>query len=221
MPLLGAAGQKKVPTHLFIPGLMKPPERHHTDKQSRRVVNVAVAISICGGVYVKEVTGTSYQGCEEIQQFNTAKGVAAKSMGGEEYMLFLKDALQHFSAQPAFRAQRRHALLVHDRSRVHQSKCVQQGLAAMKLESILAPPRSPDLMPLDYGLFGTIKQQLGRELPPTAKWEAKAPRFMQLLTEASIQAAVEGYRMRLEACIAAGGYHIDEALKALKRGRSA
>lgn len=199
---------------------MKIPERHHTDKPSRRVVNVAVAISICGGMYVKEVTGTAYRGCEDRRTFSTAKGGEARSMGGEEYVRFLEDAWRYFSEQRAFRRTTPPALLVHDRSKVHQSKYVQQELKAMGLESVLAPPRSPDLMPLDYGVFGTIKQQLGRELPPTASWDDRAPKFMELLRGAAIQGAVEGYVTRLRACISARGCHIEEALKELKRGQS-
>jgi hypothetical protein len=98
-------------------------------------------------------------------------------MAGEEYSPFLKAAWEHFMKQPGFRAHHRSALLVHDRSKAHGSTNVKHSLEEMNLACKVLPPRSPDLMPLDYGVFGSVKQQLGRELPhgltePTGSWSS-------------------------------------------------
>lgn len=201
--------------HIRIPGLMEKPERHHTAKAQRGVVNAAVAVSISGGVYVEEVTGTTYPGCS-VRAFKNKKGKPMRSMGTQEYIDFLERALEHMLRLPSFRRKACEALLVHDRNPVHKSKAVQDWLARKGINSMLAPPRSPDLMPLDYGVFGSIKLQLGKELPPTAAWVARASRFVALLRQAPSSRVILSIRERLLACVRLKGGHVEGALR--KRG---
>lgn len=217
-PLLASAlaAQKRVTPHLQVSGVMEVPERRHTDRVSRNVINVAVAMNLVGGVYVQEVTGTCYPGCPKLKKYTGAKGQPMKSMGKEEYRDFLQAAWRHFNRHAAFRRNSDKALLVHDRSRVHGSDLVQQWLQRASIRSKLAPPRSPDLMPLDYGLFGTVKQKLGLEQLPTGAWEQRAQRFLQLLREPPSDAIIGSFKKRLQACMKARGRHFEAVLR---RGR--
>lgn len=188
---------------------MTPATRLHTAKQSRQVVNAAVAISLAGGVCVKELTGTQSPGCPQLHKYTTANGQPAKAMGQEEYADFITYAWDQFTQCTAFRRRSDEALLIHDRNRVHSSSVVQQRLETLGINSMLAPPRSPDLMPLDYGVFGTIKLQLGRELPRTASWEQRACKFLELLRQRPSDRVIRSFEERLSACIEAHGGPIE------------
>lgn len=209
------AGHKRVPPHIRICGLMQTPQRHHTGKAQHGVVNAAVAVSLSGGTFVKELSGTIYPGCPEFA-FNSNKGQPMQSMGSPEYIEFLKEAWRHMRRRPSFRARASHALWVHDRSSVHQSKVVQDWLKLKGIPSMLTPPRSPDLMPLDYAVLGSVKQKLGKEQLSTAKWAERAKRFLALLRQPLSQRVISSFRERLQACVRADGGHLDLALR--KRG---
>jgi hypothetical protein len=158
---------------------------------------------------VKEVTGTQYPGCPPLHKYTAANGKPAKCMGQEEYADFIEYAWGQFNQVRAFRRRSAEALLIHDRSRVHSSKVVQQRLGSLGINARLAPPRSPDLMPLDYGVFGAIKLQLGRGLPRTAPWEQRARKFLELLRQRPSDRVIQSFKERLIACIRAHGGHIE------------
>lgn len=216
------AGQKRCAPHLTIPGVMQTPRRHFSDKGPRRALKLIVFISSVAGVFVKELTGTSYEGSEAVRKYEILKSKQVKqatSMTGEEYMDCVQAAWQHFSRMGAFRHRAGHAMLVHDKSRVHMSGTVVQGLQCLKVAHAVQPARSPDFMPLDYGIFGTAKNQLEAALPKNAKWEAKVAMFKQLLMKSEAAAAIAQFPLRLHACIISQGEHFGDELMELKRRR--
>lgn len=218
------AGQKRCVPHLHVPGLMKTPERFHTDnKTARRALKLAVACNAVGGVFIKETTGTAYSGYHPGKQYEVVSrgGLkAASSMVSEEYLDFLRSALEHFKKQAGFRRVSAGALLVHDKSAVHTSAAVMHGLKRMGLDAVVQPPRSPDVMPLDYGIFGFTKLALERAVPRNAPWSDRVQKFRQLLTQCNPRPTIEEYPLRLQAIVDSRGEHIVEALKALKKARS-
>jgi hypothetical protein len=192
---------------------MEVPQRHHTDRVCRQVVNVAVAMNMVTGTYAKESTGTAYDGCPPMQQYTTGGDTPAKALTSQEYISFLESLVTHLHSNADFCRLHAKPLLVHDRSPVHKSKDVQQWLQREHIDVKLAPPRSPDLMPPDYGLFGTVKQQLSLEMQPTAPWDPRAERFMQLIRTTPVDKSIMAFTKRLEACIEAGGGHFEQALR--------
>lgn len=211
-------GQKHVFPHLLIPEVMPIPQRFYSANAQRRSLRLAVAICLAGGVYVKALTGTEYDGYQADKQYLKEDSSKPYSgMGSEEYLDVLKGAVAHFEMQRAFRSRRELAMLVHDRSRVHTSAKVKRGLTEMHLSDVVQPARSPDLQPLDYGIFGTAKAQLDRQLSRNSPWTDRAERFVQLLSEARIEAVIQEFPIRLQACINARGHHIDRTLPELKR----
>lgn len=188
---------------------MAPATRLHTAKESRRVVNAAVALSLAGGVCVKVLTGTQYPGCPPLHKYTAANGKPSKCMASAEYADFIEYAWGQFNQNVAFRRRSAEALLIHDRNRVHSSSPVRQRLESMGIKSKLAPPRSPDLMPLDYGVFGAIKLQLGRGLPRTAPWEKRARKFLELLSQRPSDRVIQSFEERLRDCIKAHGGHFE------------
>jgi len=165
-----------------------------------------------------ELTGTDYPGCPALPQYLDSRGRQLVSMGGEEYLHFINAAWQHFSGGREFRARRNTALLVHDRSKAHMSTVVTHGLEQLGLRAVAMPPRSPDLMPLDYGIFGTCKQQLERSMARNAAWADRVVRFKELIAAAAVKPTIGQFEHRLEAALRAGGGHIDQSLKEVRNG---
>ena len=209
--------------HLFIPGVMECPQRFHTSHTLRHAAKFAVACNAVGRMFVKETTGTTYKEFKAQRTYfiNSKKGPKeASSMVGEEYMGFIRDAVAHYKVQPGFRRYRAGALIVHDKSRVHTSHVVMNGLLNMGMEAKVQPARSPDTMPLDYGVFGTAKMKLEREVDRNSSWETKVLKFKEILQRLQPARTIQEYPLRLQAVINSDGFHIDNALNALKKVRS-
>jgi hypothetical protein len=190
----------------------------HVDHPQRRNLKLAVAICSTGGVFQMELTGSDYPGCPAFPPYLDSKGRQLISMGGEEYLHVINAAWQHFSENREFRARRKTALLVHDRGKAHMSAVVMHGLQQLGLRAVAMPPRSPDLMPLDYGIFGTCKLQLERSMPRNAAWGDRVGRFKELIAAAAVKPTIGQFEQRLDAALRAGGGHIDQSLKEVRNG---
>jgi hypothetical protein len=212
------AGQRRVPGHIRIPKLMKRPRRLHADKPKSRSLVLAVAVCLAGGVYIKEMTSSSYDGMQPLKAYYNKRHQQLQRYGGEEYSDFLQEARAYFMRKGEFRRQSQNALLFHDRSKAHTAKVVSQTLEQMQLASRLLPPRSPDMMPLDYGIFSTSKARLAREREARASWTKRVMTFKDLIRRAPIEASIRQLVVRLRACINVGGQHIDEKLERLEDG---
>lgn len=207
-----------MPPHLAIPGVTPIPENVHVDHAQRRNLKLAVAICSTGGVFQMDLTGSDYPGCPALPKYLDSKGKQLVGMGGKEYLHFINAAMRHFSTNREFRAKRETALLVHDRGKAHMSMAVTHGLEQLGLRAVALPPRSPDLMPLDYGIFGTCKQQLERSMARNAAWGDRVARFKELIAAAAVRPTIGQFEHRLKAAVLAGGGHIDQTLKAVRDG---
>jgi hypothetical protein len=70
-------------------------------------------------VFIKETTGTAYDGFAAQKTYKTKQQKAivdAAGMTGEEYMDAVRAAWEHFIKVPEFRRVRAGAMLVHDKS---------------------------------------------------------------------------------------------------------
>ena len=75
------------------------------------------------------------------------------------------------------------------------------------------PARSPDLTPLDFYLWGTLKQQVYYELPTTREdMQVRITRAVSAISSAEIQRAVLSTATRFQACMAANGQHFEHVL---------
>jgi hypothetical protein len=211
------AGQKRVLPHLSIPGVTPVPQKKYSSKGSRRVLNLLVAVNKKNGIFVKELTGTAYNGCKQPQQYRTKEGKDAKALTSEEYIQAATEAVEIL--RPRGRRSRcvPPAILVHDRGVTHVSTNLNTEMAKRNVVVVNAPPRSPDLMPLDYAIFGTAKNTNARDLPATATWEEQVAHLEEILRKVDPGPAVSEFPMRLKACIEAHGEHIESLLHKLKR----
>ena len=136
--------------------------------------------------------------------YKTLDGKAAKGMTKAEYMDCMRAACDHFQQHSsAFRRLGGNIYLVHDKSTCHPT----QPIPGLSWRPVAHPPHSPDLMPLDYGIFGAAKQELDRKAPRGMPWADKVRLFKEILDKAPVKATISAYQSRLKACFEAGGKH--------------
>jgi len=208
--------------HLFVPGLMETPARFYSDKGPRRALKLVVFANILGGMFLYETTGTSYEGCPVRKTYQTKKNKQlqdASAMTGEEYMDAVKAAWKQFMKCHAFRRMAGSAMLVHDKAKQHTCEAVRQWLQQQGVTTVVQPARSPDMMPLDYGVFGTARAQLGRALPMSAPWEDRVATFKALLSGFKPAATIGEFPLRMKACIDSSGQQFGNELNVLKKKR--
>ena len=139
---------------------MSPPEALQT--KSRIVIRAIVFINTVGGSCVKLATGSQADGLDEpipTQQYCTKQGKEATSLTQEEYKDVVYAAVQHYCSYKPFSYVCGQAVPVHDRDPSHPKRstlCLPTGVS---IAALLQPPRSPDLMPLDYSVLGVVRSQ--------------------------------------------------------------
>lgn len=176
-------------------------------------VKVAHAVRLGHSSVTVPVTGTTFPEYRPAVTYFKKPGQAHTGMGDEEYCHSVVEKIL-FEMRPTSSDAPVAAPLVwvHDRDTAHSSKFTAAYLEEKGIKPMLLPPRSPDLDPLDYGVFGAVKHKLRREADHKGlKWPQRARRLMGLLKEAQGQAAIEGFATRLWACIAAKGGHIERS----------
>jgi hypothetical protein len=183
-----------------------PPARFYVSGKARRVLRLVVFVNLLGGVFIKELSGTKYEGRSQQETFHTTQGKEAKAMTLKEYVAAVVSAHAYFNSQSrAFRALGDNVILVHDGARVHHKK----KIANAPWTPVTQPPHSPDMMPLDYGIFGFTKIRLQRAVLRSDRWEHKVAMFKQFIMEAPVGPTINEFKKRMKACIAFGGWHIE------------
>jgi hypothetical protein len=214
------SGKKKTAPHLAIPGVTITPQHAHADRPHGSL-HLAVACCINGGNFIRELTGTVYPGYVASKQYLQPNGKPYQSMGSEEYADFLTSAMEFFKKRGGFRACSQHAMLIHDRFRVHMSKTAMKQCQKLDLRVQPLPPRSPDLQPLDYAVFGNAKRRLEKMVRngdvQDNDWAARVRAFKKLIKETDIKPAIQQFRIRLNACVDSGGKHIEQTMKGVCR----
>jgi hypothetical protein len=204
---------------MYIPGLMDKPQSFYTNQLPRRGLHLIVAINLLGGTFMKESTGTAY-GAYEGNTYLNKDGDATKKLTGAEYVDFVEEALTFFKQESQnFARNKSNLIVVHDHSPIHTCKLVAQKLEEKGIRCILSPTRSPDLDPLDYGIFG-VKEKLNRADVRRAKWEDRVEQCMQAIQEVAIRDTILQLPLRLNACIHAKGGHFQRELLELKKDAS-
>ena len=137
--------------------------------------------------------------------------------GGERFIHFLHPGIK-MNARRYSEAIKKSALkslkrsnltILHDRARVHTAKHTQRFLADKQVKSILLPPTSPDLQPIE-NIFGYLKQLLQRRPTTTLKQlKAEVRRAWRALSEEHLQHLAASMRRRMRDTLARNGEMTD------------
>lgn len=100
--------------------------------------------------------------------------------------------------------------LLHDRDPAHTSKEFSEFAARYNIHAVLLPPRSPDLDPLDYGVFGPAQRALDQEVERRAMtFEQQCAYLQGRIMQVNTDAAITALPSRIARCIAAAGWHFE------------
>jgi histone-lysine N-methyltransferase SETMAR len=96
-----------------------------------------------------------------------------------------------------------------DNAPVHTAKKVQRFLAKKKIQVIPHPSYSPDLAPVDYFLFPTLKRELAGLSMSLVEFKTKWEGVMRTLTEDDL--AFERWQHRCKKCVRIGGGYVEKS----------
>jgi hypothetical protein len=199
--------------HLAIAGVTPKDERtaDHTKNSGR--LKVAVLLRMGCKPVVLPVTGTKNATVSPEGKWMKPNGERYDALGATEYEWVIKRAIKRLQPPHAGVSGNTRAsavkVLLHDRDSSHTNSLVKESAAEMGLTIVTMPTHCPDLTPLDATFFGTVKREwrLGcyrKHLP----WSERCDLFLKLLEEQDVDAHLNGWVKRLDACIAADGGHI-------------
>ena len=215
-----AAHQGAVP-HVHVSGITHHPQRPHTSSPSvRRVLKLLVAVRLGRKPTVCHLTGTSYEGCPALPKYLHANGTPYSKMGATEYCNHLSTVFGGAAFGGTRQLRTRPLILWHDHDTTHLAQETKAWLQQRGILEQLMPVRSPDLDPLDYGVFGTAKSSLRHHVfRDHMGWDQACRTFVAELCAMDTDATIRELPLRLQACVDVQGGHIEERLCELKRGR--
>lgn len=197
---------------------MDPPEKIFQETPTKNRLTAIVFISMRHGVFVKLLTGTRVPKAApwldkltNKKRYKTLAGKDAERMTMEEYIDCCTAMTRHFAGEGATDAKRarmvRQLVLVHDKSTCHPGSPIDVGLRS-KLAVSMAAPRSPDLMPLDYAVFGWAKRKLLGAEKKGWTWANRAEFFVKTLQGFDPKPCIKAYEHRLKECYESGGMRV-------------
>lgn len=214
--------------HVEVDGYTETTERpFESSSANRKSIHVLVAIQLGKKPVVIPLTGSKYNGCPPLRTYTTKKGKASTAMGANEYIDVLNRAFTMLSTTPstgqniAPRTRSSPYLVWHDHHRAHLSHDVTSWLTLHNITPVVLPPRSPDLDPLDYGVFGAAKRRHRdrRWGMQHMSFDDACTAFVEDLQRLDTDHVILSLLDRLQACVNAGGGHIEHELEALRRAR--
>lgn len=192
-------------------------ERYHVGGSERRRLKVCVFLRQNFPNQVYTVSTSRYPDFTAPQVYKKANGEVHKGLCGEEYLHAVQKAVEN-SVQHVTRGELRSMVLLHDRDPSHKDSIVKSWCEDQGITIELLPERSPDLDPLDYGLFGVAKQKLDTAIQrQNLTWKARCIKLLEILKAQPADATIGELPLRWQACIQAGGRHFDQQLRKLKR----
>lgn len=129
-----------------------------------------------------------------------------------QYRTIVKDTLlgKGNLRDGSMRRPRRQTNLLHDHDSAHTSKAFGSFAANYNINAELLPVRSPDLNPLDYGVFGPAQKKLEAELERRRMTFEEQCTFLERTIRATnTDAAIAALPQRIKRCIKAKGGHFE------------
>jgi hypothetical protein len=202
---------RKSPSHVHLPRLMKRPQTLHSGNQARRSLKLAVVLKKGEKPIVVHLSGSRYKGCPDIKQYAKDKLTKAEKAAGKvvyyrdfnqkEYMDLIKATTDKWGASGI-------TDWYHDGDPAHKPKAVTDLLAAHGVTDRKMSPRSPDLDPLDYAVFGLAKRKW-RKLRTHMSYDEACVEIVQFLSTMQVDAIIDDLPLRLKACIHEKGRHFE------------
>lgn len=197
---------------------MDPPQKFFTgDSKNRKRLKLLVGLRLGRAPAVVHLTGSKYAGCPDVPAYATGGGDDSRDMTAREYIAAIEAVLQQLGFNVARKSPRGRPVLCHDRCPAHKSHLVTEYLKSIRVHNLMLPPRSPDLDPLDYGVFGPAKLKMLKARVGAAhlSWDEACAWFVQHLKQLNTDNTVLDFERRLKACKMVAGDHFEHRLSEL------
>jgi hypothetical protein len=210
-PHLAAASSRAQP-QLYIKGKTPKPAQRLAAKEEEGSWWEGVVLIRLGKPPIIEAVPTPSNPYPNSVWLSTGKKTTKPSLTGAIYKKIIKGALigtgnvrdgtAHLPPTPIN--------LLHDRDPAHSDKGFLRFAASYNIKPVLLPPRSPDLDPLDYGVFGPAQRALDREVElRPMDFEQQVSFFVGRLLATDTDAGIKALPGRIQRCIAAKGGHFE------------
>jgi hypothetical protein len=211
LPLLPAARKRSAP-QLYIKGVTPQPKALLQEKEEGGRTWEAVVLIRKGQPPTVAPVPPPHDPHPRSVWLSKGKNTEHATLTGAIYKRIIKDTLlgpgneRDGTLHPP-----RHPInLLHDRDPAHRSKEFLAFAKRYNINAELLPARSPDLDPLDYGVFGPAQRSLDRELERrTMTFEQQCAYLEGHIKQANTDAAIAALPSRIARCIAARGWHFE------------
>lgn len=199
------------PPRWYIPGVTPRPTRPFAQSGQRHRMRLVVFVKMGQQPIVVRTDNMAASG-----QAAGSSSNAAEEPPPWNAELFCSIVEEHLLGHPTNRLGRRQGpvKLVLDRDPAHKNKLFQSFASQHGMKICFLPAKAPDLDPLDYGIFGLVKQswekycfkgnQRGR-----LSWKQQCQLLVEMLEAVGPTPAIAALPSRIDKCIAAGGSHFE------------
>lgn len=206
------AGRYRTAPQLYIKGVTPAPARLLEERGQRNLVMAWVVLIKLGQAPTVIAVPTPNDQHPHSVWLGKGKDPNSRELTGPIYKKIIKDVtLGPGNLRDGTLRRQRHPIkLVHDREPAHTSAVFQSFATTYNISAVLLPPRSPDLNPLDYGVFGAAQKKLDAEMERRPMSFTQQCAFLEgAIKQADTDAVIAALHQRIKRCIAAGGGHFE------------
>ena len=206
------AAMHRAPPRWYVRGCTPRPCKPFVPSNKRRSLKVAVFIKMGENPIVVRIDEMAREQQQATGSSSSAK--TGKSPWNAE--VFCRIVELKLLSHRSNRAGRRQGpvKLVLDRDSVHLNKRFKAFGKEHGMKVLFLPTKAPDLDPLDYGIFGTVKTAFekrcfsGRQSGQLS-WEQQCQILIEMLEAVNPDSTIAALPDRIQRCIAAGGGHFE------------
>lgn len=210
--LLVPAARRRSTQQLYIKGKTGRPAASHASKAEERRSWLAAVIIKYGQPPAVIPVQTPKDKLSYTTWLAKDKKGGQAELTGPVYRRIMRDKLRPGCnlTDPAKRPPKRPLNLLHDRDPAHTSKTFKRFAEQYNVNVVELPSNSPDLDPLDYGVFGPAQRKLDKELElRNMTFDEQCQFLTEAIEEANSDAAIMQLPHRIQRCIEAKGWHFE------------